>query len=103
VVTVQTPTAPVLVSPGGPTVATPSFVWQASPGTSLYYVSASDSSGVRVDRWLTPAAVGCGSGTGTCTYSPGVTMTSGAGSWHALAWNASGYSPWSATHAFVVP
>jgi hypothetical protein len=103
VVAVAAPTAPVLGSPAGATTATPSFVWQASPAASLYYVTAFDSSGMRVDRWLTPAAAGCPSGTGTCTYSPGVTLNSGAGSWRALAWNTTGYSPWSATNAFVVP
>jgi hypothetical protein len=102
-VNIPPPTAAVVVSPSGSTTAAPQFVWSASPNATLYYIRAHDSTGLRIDRWVTPAAVGCSSGTGSCTMSAGVTLNAGAGSWEVLAWNASGYSPWSARLSFVVP
>ena len=59
--------------------------------------------GLRADRWITPAQAGCPSGTGGCAFDAGVTLNSGAGSWQVLAWNPSGYSPWSSAMGFVVP
>jgi hypothetical protein len=38
-----------------------------------------------------------------CTLNAGVSLASGDGSWQAIAWNPTGYSPWSSTLAFVVP
>ena len=97
------PTAPVLVSPNGGTSTAPPFVWNASPNATLYYVQVYDATGLRVDRWLSPEAVGCLSGSGSCTLGAGVTLNAGAGSWQVLAWNSSGYSPWSSAMSFVVP
>jgi len=102
-VTIPAPPAPGPISPNGLASASPAFTWNASAGATLYYIRADDSTGLRVDRWLTPAQVGCASGTGICTFNPGVTLNSGAGAWHLLAWNPTGYSPWSSTMAFVVP
>ena len=97
------PPAPTLVSPsgaaGGPS---PVFRWNASANATLYYISAYDPTGQRVDKWLTPSQAGCASG-GECTLTTDVTLASGAGSWQVIAWNPAGYSPWSSTLAFVVP
>jgi hypothetical protein len=97
------PAAPVLVSPSGTTTSTPTFTWNASAAATYYYVQIYDSSGLRADPWVTPEAVGCSSGTETCTFSPGIALTSGAGSWQVLAWNPTGYSPWSSLMTFLAP
>jgi hypothetical protein len=97
------PLAVQLVSPSGSTSASPPFVWNASAGTTLYYIRVYDSSGLRADRWLQPTQVGCAAGSGPCTFNPGVVLNSGAGYWEVLAWNSTGYSPWSQKMAFTVP
>jgi hypothetical protein len=97
------PPAPTLIAPIGSTTASPTYTWNASARATLYYVSVYDVSGLRVDRWLLPTEVGCEAGSGVCTFNPGVTLTSGAGSWQVIAWNSAGYSPWSSTFAFIVP
>ena len=97
------PPAPGSLSPKGSTTVSPPFTWNASAGATVYYVRAYDSTGLRVDRWLTPTQVFCPSGIGVCTFNAGVTLNSGGGNWQVLAWNPSGYSPWSLTVAFVVP
>jgi hypothetical protein len=97
------PPAPTLIAPIGSTTASPTYTWNASEGATLYYVGVYDVTGLRVDRWLLPTEVGCAAGSGVCTFSPGVTLNPGAGSWQVIAWNPSGYSPWSPTLAFVVP
>jgi hypothetical protein len=102
-VVIGEPPAPTLIAPVGLTTASPSFTWNASAGATLYYIGVYDVSGLRVDQWLSPTDVGCSAGSGVCTFSPGVTLNSGAGSWQVIAWNASGYSPWSTTFAFIVP
>jgi hypothetical protein len=102
-VSIPAPPAPGPLSPNGSTTASPSFTWNASAGATLYYVRAYDSTGLRVDRWLTPTQVFCPSGIGVCTFYAGFTLNSGDGNWQLLAWNPSGYSPWSPTLAFAVP
>jgi hypothetical protein len=94
-VNIPAPAAPVIVSPSGATTATAPFVWNSSANATYYYVQISDATGLRVDRWLTPQQTGC-LGSGVCTFNAGITLSSGAGSWQVLAWNPSGYSPWSA-------
>jgi hypothetical protein len=102
-VNISTPSAPTLVSPSGAAGSTsPSFRWNAAANTSLYYVKAYDASGLRVEKWLTPSQVGCAGG-GVCALNAGVTLTSGAGSWQVIAWNPTGYSPWSLPMTFIVP
>jgi hypothetical protein len=102
-VDIPAPPAPTLVSPDGASGTTsPLFLWNASARAMLYYIRAYDSTGLRIDRWLTPSVLGCASGD-VCTLNAGDTLTSGAGSWQVIAWNPSGYSPWSSTLAFVVP
>jgi hypothetical protein len=97
------PPAPTLVSPSGAAGSkSPSFRWNAASSATLYYVMANDSTGSRVASWLTPSQVGCASG-GVCTLNTGVTFTSGAGSWQVIAWNPTGYSPWSLPMTFIIP
>lgn len=100
-VSVPAPSTPALVSPNGSATTSPSFVWNASTDAIYYYMRVFDSTGMRVERWLTPEQTGCAGG-GVCTFSTGVTLNSGAGSWEAIAWNPTGYSGWSGL-AFTVP
>ncbi len=102
-VSIPAPPAPRLIAPKGSTSASPSFTWTASAGATLYYVRVYDSAGLRVDRWLTPAQASCSTGTSTCTLNVASTLAGGAGNWQVLAWNPSGYSPWSSAFAFVIP
>src|SRR6185503_4906836 len=102
-VNITAPTVPVLISPVGTlSTATPQLRWTASDNATLYYTRVFNSTGQRVDRWLSPAQVGCAAG-GVCTFSPGVALASGAGSWQVIAYNPTGYSPWSTTMTFLVP
>jgi hypothetical protein len=101
-VDIPAPLAVQLVSPSGATTPSPSYVWNASAGASQYYIRVYDSSGLRVDRWVPPTQVGCAAGTGACTYNAGVILNSGAGYWEVLAWNTTGYSPWSQKLNFTV-
>jgi hypothetical protein len=102
-VNIAAPSTPVLVSPNG-TLATaaPQLRWNASDNATLYYARLFDSTGQRIDKWLSPAQVGCATG-GVCTLNAGVTLASGAGSWQVIAWNPAGYSEWSSPIAFTVP
>jgi hypothetical protein len=102
VVNIPVPTTPVAVSPTGAAAANTAFVWNSAVNATYYYVIASDSTGVRIDRWVTPAQVGCAGG-GVCTMPSGLTLNSGAGSWKVIAYNPTGYSTWSSPLAFVVP
>jgi uncharacterized delta-60 repeat protein len=102
-VNIPAPPAPTLAFPMGATGTTsPAFRWDASANATLYYITAHDPAGLRVEKWLSPSQAGCASG-GVCTFDAGITLASGAGSWKAIAWNPAGYSPWSSTLAFVVP
>jgi hypothetical protein len=101
-VNIAIPSAPDLVSPTGVITPSPSFVWDSSANAAYYYVRVSDATGLRIDKWLKPEEVGCFSEAANCTLNEGVTLNNGAGSWEALAWNATGYSPWSPPLAFVV-
>jgi hypothetical protein len=102
-VTIGLPQEATLIAPGGAVGNNaPSFLWSFVANTTYYYVRAFDSTGQRVDSWLTPSQAGCVTG-GVCTLNAGVVLASGAGMWEVLAWNASGYGPWSYPMTFVIP
>jgi hypothetical protein len=103
VVNIPVPATPVPVSPIGAAAANTAFVWNPAVNATYYYVIASDSTGVRIDRWVTPTQVGCATGVGVCTLPSGLTLNSGAGSWKVIAYNPTGYSTWSPPLAFVIP
>jgi hypothetical protein len=103
VVNIPVPATPVPVSPIGAAAATTAFVWNPAVNATYYYVIVSDSTGVRIDRWVTPAQVGCATGIGVCTLPSGLTLNSGAGSWKVIAYNPTGYSAWTTPLAFVIP
>ena len=96
------PLRPTGVAPAGPAGPSPTFTWIASENVIYYYIRVDDVTGRRVDQWLTPAQAGCSSGSGTCTFIPAVALNTGVAQWQVLAWNPSGYSPWSSLLAFTV-
>jgi hypothetical protein len=96
------PPPPATIAPAASAGPMPTFTWTASANVVYYYLRATDSAGGKVDVWVTPAQAGCTSGTGTCAFTPAVGLGAGAAQWKVLAWNPSGYSPWSATRAFVI-
>src|SRR5207249_8046455 len=50
----------------------------------------------------TAAQAGCASGTGTCSLTPSVTLSAGAGQWWIVTSNAAGNGPWSARGTFTL-
>lgn len=99
---VTTPAAPTLVSPEGSIASNaPTFRWNAVTGATWYRVFVNDSTGQRLDQWVTKEQAGCAAGTGQCAVS-GVTLASGTGQWWALAYNSAGTGPWSGTKIFTV-
>jgi hypothetical protein len=92
------PAAPSQVSPtGNLTTANPTYVWNASAGATSYWLLVQNLNGVAVNRAVSASAAGCGSGTGTCSYTPGVVLASAATwGWYVNASNAYGTSAWSA-------
>ena len=96
----ELPTAPVLVSPTGPGISTgPSYVWNALPGATAYYLWVNDSSGPVVQEWLDAATV-CAAD--VCTTTPGASLARGPHTWWIQARNPSGDGPWSAAMSFIV-
>ncbi len=96
------PGAATLIAPSGVvTTTTPAFSWHAVSAATDYMLSVDDSTGNRIQQWYTATAVGCASGTGSCSVAPGVVMT-GAGQWRVMTANASGNGTWSNALAFTV-
>ncbi len=104
--TFTVPPAPAtLLSPQGTiTPPAPTFTWNAVSGATYYYLWVTDTSGQgRIQQWYPSSAAGCGSGTGICTASPGVTLGAGAAVWWVLTWSdTGGYGPWSPGASFIV-
>jgi len=98
------PGAATLVAPSGNiATSTPTFTWNAVASATQYLLWLDDSSGGRIRQWYTATQVGCASGTGTCSLTPSVTLSSGAGQWWIVTNNASGNGPWSSGMVFTVP
>jgi len=98
------PGAATLISPSGNiTDTTPTYTWNAVPTATWYYLWVNDSTGNRIKHWYTSAQVGCSSGTGTCSVTPGTVLNSGSGVWWIQTWNSSGYGPWSSGKSFNLP
>jgi len=98
------PGAATLIAPAGSiATSTPTFTWNAVATATQYLLWLDDSSGGRIRRWYSAAQAGCASGTGICSLTPGVTLSSGAGQWWIVTNNASGNGPWSSGMAFTAP
>src|SRR5438034_10331568 len=74
----------------------------AVASATQYLLWVDDSSGGRIRTIYTAAQAGCASGTGTCSLTPSVTLSAGAGQWWIVTSNAAGNGPWSARGAFTL-
>ena len=91
------------VSVSGPiTTATPTYVWDAAFGATMYCIKVNDSTGTKIEQCYTPAQAGCPDGTGTCSVTPAVELAGGAGQWWIRIYDPAGYGPWSAAMDFSV-
>ncbi len=91
-----------LVSPiTGTTNGTPTFTWNAVPGSTWYYLWVNGPSGVVIQKWYTAAQAGCAGG-GTCSVVSPITLSSGTQRWWIQTWNSAGVGPWSAGASFNV-
>jgi hypothetical protein len=93
-----------LISPLG-TITTniPPYTWNAVPDVTWYCLWVDDSTGNRINQWYSAVQVGCSSGAGTCTVSPGTALAAGSARWWVRTWNTNGYGPWSDGMAFTAP
>ena len=89
----STPSDPALVSPSGSIgTNTPTYVWNASSGASAYIVWSGDGLGTTYFNGVVyPLNVGCPTGAGTCSYSPGVSIP-GSALWVSVAYSQCGSS-----------
>jgi hypothetical protein len=100
----QPSTMATLVSPSGTIhTTTPTYTWNAVPGMTWYFLWVDDTSkGGKVQQWLAASTAGCGSGTGTCSYTPTTALALGAATWWIEGWSPAGYGPWSNGLSFTV-
>jgi hypothetical protein len=93
-----------LVSPSGTiSTSTPTYTWNAVPGMTWYYLWVDDTSkGGKVQQWIAATTAGCGSGTGTCNFTPATAIALGAATWWIQVWSPAGYGPWSDGLGFTV-
>ncbi|MEE9319090.1 MAG: hypothetical protein V3U76_01475 [Granulosicoccus sp.] len=97
------PGASTLVSPGGSLDNnSPEYIWNAVAAASWYYLWVDDSSGNRIEQWLTANEVSCSDGTGTCTFNSATALDDGPGRWSIQAWNGEGYGLWSSAMEITV-
>lgn len=93
----------VLISPTGRSRRNPpKYFWHAVPGAEWYDHWVDDSTGTRVNEWLTAAQAHCPAGTEDCWARPAVPLAAGKAMWWIQTWNAAGYGPWSDGMAFRV-
>jgi len=104
VVTGGAPGKSTLVFPTGTiTTTTPTYIWNAVSTATWYYLLVNDSAGVpQIQAWYTVGQVGCATGSGLCSVTPGIGLTLGAGQWWIQTWNSNGYGPWSDPLNFTV-
>jgi hypothetical protein len=101
--TVSSSTMATLVSPSGTIgTPTPTYTRNAVPGMTWYFLWVEDTTGTKVQTWMAATTAGCGSGTGTCSYTPSTAVTSGPATWWIQVWSPAGYGPWSDGLAFTV-
>jgi len=99
------PAAPTQVSPSGNIATTmPTYTWNASAGATSYYIVVQNLDSVAVNITLPASSVGCGSGMGTCSYSPSQSLPSNTvWGWYVRAINDVGASGYSAGMQFRTP
>ena len=88
---------PVAIAPSG-TIATttPTYSWYPSTRASSYNLLVQDATGAVVSESHTASELGCGSGTGTCSWTPATPLVPGTlYDWFVNATNGWGTSAWS--------
>lgn len=101
-ITAGVPSAATLVSPSGSSATnTPTFTWNAVPGSTWYYLWVNQNGSLAYKTWYTASAAGCASGTGTCSINPGTSL-SGNIVWWIQTWNSAGTGPWSSSLSFTI-
>jgi uncharacterized repeat protein (TIGR02543 family) len=97
------PVATTLISPSGTiTDTTPTYTWNAVSDSTWYQLYVNDVTGNKIHQWYTAAAVGCASGTGTCSVTPTIEVF-GACQWWVQTYSGGGFGPWSAPLSFTTP
>lgn len=97
------PAASSLVAPSGSiATARPTYVWNAVPDSTHYYLWVDDTTGNKIRRWYTAVEVNCPAGTGSCSMTP-ETGVAGDSRWWIQTWNPAGYGPWTGPLAFRAP
>jgi hypothetical protein len=99
------PRAATLVSPSGNIITnSPTYTWNAVGEAASYYLWVNDSTMAgKFTQWIGPGTAGCGSGTGTCSFTPGTALAGGGATWWIQTWSPSlGYGPWSAPLSFTI-
>jgi len=93
-----------LISPNGTiTTRTPTFSWNAVPGSMWYQLWVDDTGKAgKVTKWYSAEEAGCPTGTGTCKATPGTTLDLGGAQWWIQTWNWNGNGPWSDGMRFTV-
>jgi len=92
-----------LVSPSGSiTDPTPTYLWNAVPGSTWYYLWVNDSTGNKIQQWYTATQAGCPSGTGTCSLTPAISLSAGPGKWWIETWINGREGPWSSGKSFTI-
>jgi hypothetical protein len=83
------------------TDARPTYIWNAVPDASWYYLYVDDSTGNRIQQWYPAKDLGCPDGTGTCSVTPSLDVV-GSCQWWVQSSNSAGYGPWSSAMSFTV-
>jgi hypothetical protein len=97
-------TAPAPLAPSG-TIAstTPTYSWSAVAGAASYSLWVDDAKQVgKIEQVYAASQVGCTTGTGTCSITPPVALSAGAGTWWVKAMGATSSGPWSADRPFTI-
>jgi hypothetical protein len=99
------PGAVTLLAPSGViATTTPSFSWTALDNATEYQLWVNDATtAAKINITYPAAAVGCGTGSGTCAVSPGITLAPGVARWWIRPSNAVGPGPWGPGIAITVP
>ena len=96
----QAPIAVTALSPKK--INPPTYIWNAVPNSSWYYLWVNDSSGNKIKKWYTAAQAGCPNGTGICSVIPSVSLANGSAVWWVRTWNDFGYGSWNGATYFNV-
>ena len=99
------PPVPVPMMPSGAIATTmPTYVWNASPGATSYYLLVQNTAGVAVSAAFNSDAAGCPSGMGMCSVTPMTALAPNTPyAWFVNATGSGGTSAWSAGSMIHTP